>query len=562
MNIPPYSNVNNWNFSVPAPSLSAPHLPDPIYPEWEQDPNLEGLWANLTRTLPDPSPFLHEAEPQTADVPIPAAKAPAADACLTHNLPHAPAVNDTFVDIDIKHFFDHFDPKECFFFQMYKSLAKNFLKFWNLPEHNELLVNAFIAGKGIWGFDLNPGNHLKLLRQPLEGYLSPGGPVSDEQLARAITRDIIEFFHFFDSSRSPLNNCNRLTNFLPQNPPPEFFQGELLGPNENFCAAQAFLNLKIREFKGRIENLKYCLLVKEKVVPYSIPCYLVSRDLKGIHVQIMEAHFNQENSLVKLSVATDAARHLLQTIAPKTEILTTIAQITLEDLQNLQQAILPATANKPYALILRRQPTVDPLDGNKRRKSEDNNQNQPRKRQHVENNNPPANPSRPPSLLPLSLRPSPQVRTFSPAPIQPSPQIRTFSSAPIRPSPQVRTFSPAPIPIQTLPLDEIPLNRYVTIPLAEPDWSKQEQSYDKAFKIGLAFLNQRNQTGNGNDLEILPEKYRTECFVYTNTGSIKLDSISNYSEQLILRLVKQKRQKAHGNGETYEHYDPVILNDV
>jgi DEAD/DEAH box helicase len=147
-----------------------------------------------------------------------------------------------------------------------------------------------------------------------------------------------------------------------------------------------------------------------------------------------------------------------------------------------------------------------------------------------------------------------QVRNFSPlpAPVPVPQQVHAFSPAPL--PPQVRTFSPPPI--QTLPMDEIARTRYTIIPLTEPDWSKQEKSYDKASKIGLAILNQRAQTGSG---ESLPQKYRTECFVYTDTGSIKLDSISNYSEQLILRLVKQERQKA--NGETYEHYDPVILND-
>jgi DEAD/DEAH box helicase len=155
-----------------------------------------------------------------------------------------------------------------------------------------------------------------------------------------------------------------------------------------------------------------------------------------------------------------------------------------------------------------------------------------------------------------------QVRNFPPSPVPVLQQFHAFSSAP----PPVRTFSPAPAPpqvrtsppppIQSLPMDEIARTRYTIIPLAEPDWSKQEKSYDKASKIGIAILNQRTQIRSG---ESLPQKYRTECFVYTDTDSIKLDSISNYSEPLILRLVKQERKKA--NGETYEHYDPVILND-
>jgi hypothetical protein len=302
------------------------------------------------------SPFL----PPSTPFPSGGASFPAQTNALPGPI-HLPETNGTL--FDIKYFLAN---HEHLLVQTYKKLAHDLLTAWSLPEPNELFIGAFIAGKGIWGFDLNPASHLKLLRQPLEAFLVHCTE-RDRQLISAIIQDIIKFFHFFDSSKSSSNDSNLLTNLLPQSQTPELFPSEPLSLNENLRVANVFLDLKISEFKRRIEDLKYCLF-KEKKDYYVIPCYFVTGDLQCILVRIMQAHFNEENSLVKLSASSGAACHLLQTIAPQAEVLKTIAQLTVGDLQNLHQAIL--TANEPCALILARQQAADPISGNKKRKHE------------------------------------------------------------------------------------------------------------------------------------------------------------------------------------------------
>ena len=57
--LPSYSNMNNWNFNVTQVPLFVPCLPEPLYPENDQDPDLDSLWANLTEALPCPSTSLN-----------------------------------------------------------------------------------------------------------------------------------------------------------------------------------------------------------------------------------------------------------------------------------------------------------------------------------------------------------------------------------------------------------------------------------------------------------------------------------------------------------------------
>jgi SNF2-related domain len=70
---PNHSNVNNWNLNLQAPSLSAPCLPKPVYPEQDEDPHLDSLWANLTKTLPCPYTFLPEEDFNTPVLNAPSA---------------------------------------------------------------------------------------------------------------------------------------------------------------------------------------------------------------------------------------------------------------------------------------------------------------------------------------------------------------------------------------------------------------------------------------------------------------------------------------------------------
>jgi hypothetical protein len=296
----------------------------------------------------------------------------------------------------IPHIIYLLNTQEHLLVQMYQKLAEDFLKVWCLPEYNELFVNALASGKGIWGFDLNPKNHLKLLRQPLEASLATCTE-GDRRIISAIVEDIAEFFDFFDSSKYSSND-NELTSLLSRYPH-TVSQDEPLGTHESLQAAQAFFDLKINEFKGQIEHFKYSFFKKTRIrLHYSIPCYLVAQDLQSFYVRIMKAHFDNVNSLVQLSPPTEAERHFLQTIAPHAEILKTVAQITLEDLKNLHKTIL--TAKGPCALILRRPQAVDSITGNKKRKREDSNQEiQPRVA------NPPGPLSLPPQTPPL---PSPK----------------------------------------------------------------------------------------------------------------------------------------------------------
>jgi hypothetical protein len=79
----PSSNLNGRGFN-----LSAPCLPEPFYPENNQDDDLDSLWANLSGTLP--STFLPEEEfnarflnlpagSQTANIPLPTTNIPQDD---------------------------------------------------------------------------------------------------------------------------------------------------------------------------------------------------------------------------------------------------------------------------------------------------------------------------------------------------------------------------------------------------------------------------------------------------------------------------------------------------
>jgi superfamily II DNA or RNA helicase len=374
-------------------------------------------------SVPPSAPFLPRAflpgiMPPRSFAPLPATPIPlpASAPFLPRSSSLLPAANAPDELFDIQYLIN---AQERLVIQMYKKISRDLLMAWRLPETNDLFIKAFIAGKGLWGIDLNPmvNSKLQLLRQSLAVTLNC--TEKDLQLTFAIVKDVIKFFHFFDSSKSSLNPYDVLSGFLPQNRPSTSFQDNLLTTHESLQAAQAVFDLKISEFQWRIEHLKHCLC-KEKKPPYKIPCYLVAQNLQSMHIQIMEAEFNEENSLVKLAAPTDSACHLLKTIAPRSGILKTTARIAMEDLQDLHRAILES--KEPCALVLEKNNKPTLMDHSKKRTSEEDKEAQPRKKKKLETdsshkgvkhmdieissaqqaieNFPIAEPSAPPSFLP------------------------------------------------------------------------------------------------------------------------------------------------------------------
>jgi SNF2 family DNA or RNA helicase len=405
-------NFNNEKFIFEAKLPSEPTIADEAaFTTKERMLNIVDLQdVKIVNVLPS-SPSVTIRINDAKQVPLPDRDIKPADPCTP-----PPRQNDKLVEIvEIK---DLLNSRGHIVIRMYKKIAKDLLTAWSASEHKDLFIKALIERKGKWGFDLNASGCLGFLGQSLGTCLAEYS-FKDTQIVRAIVQDIARFFYFFDPSNRDNLSSGPWGDLLPKQDPAELQQRDLLSVSESLQAAQVFFDLKISEFQGRIEHLKYCLC-KEKTPSYRIPCYLVAQDLQGIHVQIMEAHFNEENSLVKLSASTEAARYFLRTVAPHSEILQTTAQIAMGDLQNLHHAILEA--NEPCALVLERKNKSTLTSSNKKRKSEEEDEEtQPRKKkklegeflykgvqyenfeissaQHAVENFPMANPSNPPSFL-------------------------------------------------------------------------------------------------------------------------------------------------------------------
>ncbi len=267
---------------------------------------------------------------------------------------------------------------------------------WVIPDEFRAVL---VRNRGKWGIDFSSADHPELPRdtflKPFQEFLMSPSSSEDKKAALEAVRKMFRFFRFTASlpesgeteadAISPLVQYENAAEVDPslvskcieellRKATPVDELEEVGSPLSEFAAnevKQSFLTLKLAELRVVANHL---VQTNEEFIPVpakQIPCFLLTQDANRVRIQIMSAHFDNQECLTHFSEDSEQMASSLLTgvlgeelIIHENESKGKYATLTLPQLASLQAASYdPHTRSRlPPVLMLERLDPVAPVE--------------------------------------------------------------------------------------------------------------------------------------------------------------------------------------------------------